>query len=78
MAQAVVKHGRVVLIRYPFTDLRGVKVRPALVLTRDDLLPCLEDVLCLFISSAMPEEVLPMELLEVVLSERGDLDKCVS
>ena len=78
MAQSVVKRGSVVLIRYPFTDLSGAKVRPALVLNPDDLLPRLEDVLCLFISSAMPEELLPMVLLEVVLSERGDLDKCVS
>ena len=38
MAQAVVRRGSVVLIRYPFTDLIGAKVRPALVLT-PDLLP---------------------------------------
>jgi mRNA interferase MazF len=59
MAQSVVKRGSVVLIRYPFTDLSGAKVRPALVLTPDDLLPLLKDVLCLFISSAMPEELSP-------------------
>jgi mRNA-degrading endonuclease toxin of MazEF toxin-antitoxin module len=35
MAQSVVKRGSVVLIRYPFTDLTGAKVRPALVLTPD-------------------------------------------
>ena len=38
MAQSVVKRGSVVLIRYPFTDLSGAKVRPGLVLTPDDLL----------------------------------------
>ena len=31
MAQSIVKRGNVVLIRYPFTDLTGAKVRPALV-----------------------------------------------
>jgi hypothetical protein len=54
MAQSLVKRGSVVLIRYPCTDLTGAKVRPALVLTPDHLLPRLDDVLCLFISSAMP------------------------
>jgi mRNA-degrading endonuclease toxin of MazEF toxin-antitoxin module len=39
MAQSVVKRGSVVLIRYPFTDLTSAKVRPALVLTPDHLLP---------------------------------------
>jgi mRNA interferase MazF len=63
MAQSIVKRGSVVLIRYPFTDLTGAKVRPALVLTPDHLLPRLEDVLCLFISSAMPEELLPTDFV---------------
>ena len=39
MAQSVVKRGSVVLIRYAFTDQTGAKVRPALVLTPDHLLP---------------------------------------
>jgi mRNA interferase MazF len=63
MAQSVVKRGSVVLIRYPFTDPSGAKVRPALVLTPDYLLPRLEDVLCLFISSAMPEQLLPTDFM---------------
>jgi hypothetical protein len=63
MAQSIVKRGSVVLIRYPFTDLTGAKVRPALVLTPDHLLSRLEDVLCLFISSAMPEELLPTDFI---------------
>lgn len=63
MAQSIVKRGSVVLIRYPFTDLTGVKVRPALVLTPDHLLPRLEDVLCLFISSAMPDDLLPTDFV---------------
>ena len=63
MAQSIVKRGSGVLIRYPFTDLTGAKVRPALVLTPDYLLSRLEDVLCLFISSAMPEELLPTDFV---------------
>ena len=63
MAQSIVKRGSVVLIRYPFTDLTGAKVRPALVLTPDHLLPRLEDVLCLFISSEMPQEILPTDFV---------------
>ena len=63
MAQSLVKRGSVVLIRYPFTDLTGAKVRPALVLTPDHLLPRLEDVLCLFISSVIPEELLPTDFV---------------
>jgi len=39
MAQSIVKRGSVVLIRYPFTDLTGVKVRPTLVVTPNHLLP---------------------------------------
>ena len=63
MAQSIVKRGSVVLIRYPFTDLTGAKVRPALVVTPDHLLPRLEDVLCLFISSAMPDGLLPTDFV---------------
>jgi mRNA-degrading endonuclease toxin of MazEF toxin-antitoxin module len=63
MAQSIVKRGSVVLIRYPFTDLTGAKVCPPLVLTPDHLLPRLEDVLCLFISSVMPGEVLPTDFI---------------
>jgi mRNA interferase MazF len=63
MAQSIVKRGSVVLIRYPFTDLTGANVRPALVVTPDHLLPRLEDVLCLFISSAMPDDLLPTDFV---------------
>ncbi len=63
MAQSPVKRGSVVLIRYPFTNLTGAKVRPALVLTPDSLLPRLDDVLCLFISSSIPEDLLPTDLI---------------
>lgn len=61
MAQSPVKRGSGVLIRYPFTNLTGATVRPALVLTPDALLPRLDDVLCLFISASIPEDLLPRE-----------------
>jgi mRNA interferase MazF len=63
MAQSIVKRGSVVLVRYPFTDLTGATVRPALVLTPDHLLPRLEDVRCLVISSVRPEELLPTDFV---------------
>ena len=66
METSPVTRGSIVLIRYPFTDLTAAKVRPALVVTPDTLIPRLDDVLCLFISSATPEELLPTDLhLEV-------------
>lgn len=63
MAQSLVKRGSVVLIRYPFTDLTGAKVRPALVLTPDRLLLRMDDVLCLFITAVMPDDLLPTDFV---------------
>jgi mRNA interferase MazF len=63
MAKRIVRRGSVVLIRYPFTDLTGSKVRPAVVLTPDQLMPKLDDILCLFISSAMPMDLLPTDFV---------------
>ncbi len=44
------KVGDIVLIPFPFSDLSGVKVRPAVVLQHDR-----EDVLVVFITSVEPE-----------------------
>lgn len=63
MAYPIVRRGSVVLVRYPFTDLSGEKVRPAVILTPDNLLPRIDDVLCLFISSSMPGELLPTDFV---------------
>ncbi len=63
MAKRIVKRGSVILVRYPFTDLTGVKVRPAVLLTSDKLLPILDDVLCLFISSSIPTDLLPTDFV---------------
>ena len=60
---ASIGRGSVVLIRYPFTDLSGVKVRPALVVSPDNLLPHVDDVLCLFISSSIPGALLPTDFV---------------
>ena len=50
-----------VLVRYPFTDLSTTKVRPAVVVTSNLLIPQTEDVRCLFISSVIPGELLPTD-----------------
>jgi len=63
VAQSVVKRGSVVLVRYPFTDLSATKVRPAVVVTPDSLIPWLEDVLCLFISSVVPDQLPPTDFV---------------
>lgn len=63
MAGKTVKRGSVILVRYPFTDLTNIKVRPALMLTPDILLHKLDDILCLFISSVIPVNLLPTDLL---------------
>ena len=42
------KKGSIILIPYPFTDLRGSKVRPAVVLCKNDL-----DVTICFITSKL-------------------------
>jgi mRNA interferase MazF len=63
MAKQVLKRSNVVLVRYPFTDLSGSKVRPALALTPDDLLAQMDDALFLFISSTIPLNLLPTDLV---------------
>ena len=62
MASRVINRGSIVLIRYPFSDLSGTKVRPAVILTPDNLLSKIDDVLCLFISSSIPIDILPSDL----------------
>ncbi len=63
MAQRIVRRGSIVLVRYPFTDLTNTKVRPAVVLTPDHLMRRMDDVLCLFVSSSMPAELLPTDFI---------------
>ncbi len=63
MAKRVVKRGSIVLVRYPFSDLSTTKVRPAVILTSDDLLIRVDDALCLFVSSSIPSDLLPTDLI---------------
>jgi hypothetical protein len=42
------------LVRFPYTDLSGSKVRPAVILNADKYLAEADDVLCAFISSVLP------------------------
>jgi len=63
VAKLIVKRRSVVLARYPFTDLAGAKVRPAVILTPHELLRKLDDVLCLFISSSIPADLLSTDFV---------------
>ena len=63
MGKWIVKRGSIVLVRYPFSDLSSTKVRPAIILTPDDLLLRLDDALCLFVSSTIPTDLLPTDLI---------------
>ena len=75
MVEQIVKRGSVVLVRYPFTDLTGAKVRPAVILTPDEFLVNLDDVLCLFVSSSIPSDLLTtdfvLETTHVSFSKTG-------
>jgi mRNA interferase MazF len=50
--------GVIVLIHFPFTDLSGVKLRPALVIHESD-----QDVIVAFISSRIPKHRSDSDLL---------------
>jgi mRNA interferase MazF len=50
--------GKIVAIPFPFTDLKGAKVRPALVIYEGH-----EDVIVAFISSKMPSELYSVHIL---------------
>lgn len=63
MGTRIVRRGVIVLVRYPFSDLSSTKVRPAVILTPDDLMPKIDDAMCLFISSTIPSELLPTDIV---------------
>lgn len=63
MVEKIVKRGSIVLIRYPFTDPSSFKVPPAVILTPDKLLNRIDDVLCLFISSSIPDDLLETDFI---------------
>jgi mRNA interferase MazF len=77
-----IKRGSIVLIRYPFTDLSGNKVRPAAILTPDIHISKMDDILCLFKSSVIPDKkyLLPSDYIldEKHSSFRDSGLKCAS
>jgi len=56
-----VRRGTVVLTPFPFTDLTGAKVRPAVVISRTDRPG--DDVILAFVSSVVPTRPLPTDLV---------------
>jgi mRNA interferase MazF len=63
MAVETYKRGSIVLVKFPYTDLSGSKVRPAVIVTAEKYLIQFEDVLCAFISSVLPDPVLPSDII---------------
>lgn len=59
----MVKRGNIVLIQYPFTDLSDSKVRPAVIITPNNMITKMDDILCLFISSVIPAKLLETDLI---------------
>jgi mRNA interferase MazF len=56
-----VRRGTVVLTPFPFTDLSGAKVRPAVVVSRSDRPG--DDVILAFVSSVVSPRPLPTDLV---------------
>jgi mRNA interferase MazF len=63
MARETYNRGSVVLVQYPFTDLTGSKVRPAVIISPIKYLTKTNDVLCAFISSSLPDPILPSDII---------------
>ena len=58
MARPVLQRGDVVLVTFPFTDLTGAKVRPAVIVSAN---PQTEDVVVAFISTVIPPVLDPTD-----------------
>jgi mRNA interferase MazF len=58
MVERNVKRGSIVLIKYPFTDYSEFKLRPAVIISNDFLLDQTDDIICIFISSSIKENLL--------------------
>lgn len=61
--------GTVVLTPFPFTDLQGAKVRPAVIVSRTDRPG--DDVILAFISSIVPTQVVLTDLIVDPESSEG-------
>lgn len=55
------RRGTVVLTPFPFTDLSGARVRPAVIVSRSDRSG--DDVVLAFVSSVIPPRPLPTDLV---------------
>jgi mRNA interferase MazF len=64
----MIKRGRIVLVPFPFTDLSGSKVRPALVISKN---LSGDDIIVLFISSKPDRKKLPYDILIKPTNENG-------
>ncbi len=63
MTTTQLRRGDIVLVPFPFTDLTGLKLRPAIVISPD---PIREDLLLGFISTVIPPMLEPTEyVLEI-------------
>lgn len=58
-----VKSADIVLVQFPFTDLTQTKLRPAVVVSREEVHRNEDDYTLLFISSVIPSKVQPYEAL---------------
>lgn len=58
MTPLILRRGDIVLVPFPFTDLSGQKLRPAIIISPD---PVGEDILLAFISSVVPASPEPNE-----------------
>lgn len=55
--------GDIVLVPFPFTDLSHSKLRPALIISQNEVHEKEDDFTLLFVSSVIPERAEPYEVL---------------
>lgn len=60
---SLVHPGDIVLVPFPFSDLSQIKLRPALVISRDEVHKREDDFTLLFISSVIPPRLESYEVL---------------